>query len=172
MFEKREIMVYNGVSRDQIYPQICNFWRNQGFYVSQVSPYQIQGQSYYSKIGLKREFFLRLDEIDGNTHLDLMVNAKITDMGLIGGVAAAVIFLPVAAVAGAFSYTEYESDAKNLMGSFWNYVAQTTNVGGQYAPPQTPWTPPSQSEIMVTCEGCGALLPESWKACPYCGGQK
>lgn len=168
LFDKRDYRMYEGVKREQIYPQICDFWARQGFYVAQISPFHIQGQSYHQKIGLRREFFLRMDEHQNNTYIDLSFQAKITDEGLIGGAAAAVIFWPVALVGGVLSYKEYEDDARNLMGSFWVFVDQITNRRGTFAQaPPTP--PPPQPQDTIPCQGCGAILFKNWKACPYCG---
>ncbi len=168
MFEKRDYRMYQGVNREQIYPQICDFWARYGFYVAQLSPFQIQGQSYHQKIGLRREFYLRLDEHQDGTYIDLMFSAKISDEGMIGGIAAAVIFFPIALVGGALSYTEYENEAKNLMGNFWGFVDQITNQRGTYtnAPPIQPQP---QAQDTMPCPGCGAILLNNWKACPYCG---
>jgi hypothetical protein len=169
MFDKREYRMYKGVKRDQIYRQICDFWARQGFYVSQISPFQIQGQSYYQKIGLRREFYLRIDEHEDATYIDLSLSANITDEGLIGGAAAALIFLPVAVVGGALSYNEYETDARNLMGSFWGFVDNISKTNGVFTqPPGAPMPPPKTAPTMY-CPGCGALIPQNWKACPYCG---
>jgi len=170
MFEKRDYRMYEGVKREDIYQQICDFWTRQGFYVAQISPFHIQGQSYHQKIGLRREFFLRMDEHQNNTYIDLQLQA-ITDEGVIGGAAAAIIFWPVAVVGGALSYSEYENDANALMGSFWVFVDQITNKRGTFAhapqPPQPPQPQPQFYET-VTCQGCGAIIIKNWKACPYC----
>lgn len=160
--------MYEGVKKEQIYQQICDFWARQGFYVAQMSPFHIQGQSYHQKIGLRREFFLNMDDRQGATYIDLSFQAKITDEGLIGGAAATIIFWPVALVGGAVSYKEFEDDARNLMGSFWTYVDQITNKRGTFAQAPAP-PPPPQPQDTVPCQGCGALLIRSWKACPYCG---
>ncbi|UCE75034.1 MAG: hypothetical protein JSV56_04845 [Methanomassiliicoccales archaeon] len=169
MFEKREYRMYQGVSREAIYPQICDFWARQGFYVAQLSPFQIHGQSYHQKIGLRREFYLWIDERQGASYIDLQFNAKITDEGLIGGAAAAVIFWPVALVGGAVSYKEFEDDARNLMGSFWAYVDQIANKSGVTAAAPPPAAPQPQTQDTTPCKGCGAILIKTWKACPYCG---
>lgn len=179
MFEKRDYRMYKGVKREKVYPQICDFWSRQGFYVGQVSPFQISGESFHQNIGLRREFYLRLDEHEGDTYIDLQFRAKISDEGVVGGVAAAVIFWPVAVVGGALSYSEYEKDANNLMYSFWGYVDQITDQRGEaptgVAPTTPPAPPPGQrppSQDTEYCTECGALLPKEWKACPYCGKVK
>jgi hypothetical protein len=169
MFEKREYRMYKGVKREAIYQQVCDFWARSGFYVSQISPFHIQGQSYYQKIGLKREFFLRMDEHEDVTYIDLSVQAKITDEGLIGGVAATVLLWPVAVVGGALSYDQYENDAKALMGSFWGYVDSISKTTGVFTQPHGAPIPPHQAVPTMYCQGCGAIVPQTWKACPYCG---
>jgi hypothetical protein len=103
MFEKRDYRVYKGVKTDKIYPQICDFWTRQGFYVAQLSPFQIQGESYQSNIGLRREFYLHLNEQKDSTYIDITFRARVTDTGAVGGAAAAVIFWPAAVVGGALS---------------------------------------------------------------------
>ena len=173
MFEKHDCRIYKGVRRESIYQPVCDFWARQGFYAAQVSPFHIQGTSYYSKIGLRREFRLRLDEQGGDTYMDLQFSARITDEGLAGGAVAAVVFLPVAVVGGAISYGEYEEDANRLMATFWGFVDQQTRVAGQWSAPAQPppiqQPPQPQTVTMGACVGCGALIPASWKACPYCG---
>jgi hypothetical protein len=168
MFEKRDYRMYQNVKRGDIYTQVCDFWTGQGFYVAQISPFHITGESYHSKVGLKREFSLRIDEQEGGIYLDLEFKAKITDEGLIGGAAATIIFWPVALVGGAYSYTEYENDAQRLMGSFWSYVDGITNSRGAFAQAPPPPAQPPPQETMP-CLGCGAILFRHWKACPYCG---
>jgi hypothetical protein len=173
MFDRRDYRIYQGVNKDGLYPQICDWWARQGFYVAQIYPFHIQGSSYYSKIGLRREFNLRMDDRDGSTHFDLNLRASITDEGLVGGVAAAVLLWPVAVVGGALSYNEYEKDARNLMVAFWTFLDQISGTRGSMAPniPQPP-QPGSQNQTPhVSCKGCGALLPMEWKACPYCGSK-
>jgi hypothetical protein len=171
MFSKRECRVYIGVRREQIYAQTCDFWTRQGFFVAQVSPYNIQGQSYFSKIGLRREFYLTLGDNGNGTIADLTLNARISDEGMVGGAAAAVLFFPVAVIGGAMSYTEYESDAGRLISSFWFYMDQVARTPGAIAAVPVATVQPVQVVQVQNkpCIACGALLPESWKACPYCG---
>jgi hypothetical protein len=90
---------------------------------------------------LKREFFLTLNQQKEDTHVDLRVNAKITDEGMVGGVAAAVIVWPVALVGGALSYNEYEKDANTMIYNFWGFVNQLTDQEGSIPPG---WHPSGQ----------------------------
>jgi hypothetical protein len=142
MFEKRDYRVYKGVKRDKIYPQVCDFWSRQGFYVAQISPYQIQGESYHSNIGLRREFYLHMDEQNDSTFINVTFRARVTDTGAVGGVAAAVLFWPAAVVGGALSYTEYEKDANALLYNFWSYMDQVANQKGALPPGAAPPTHP------------------------------
>ena len=169
MFDKREYLVYKGVKSRDIYPQVCRFWSEQGFYVGQLSPFEIQGQSYHQRIGIRREFYLRMNESEGDSYIDLSLRAKVTTEGLFGGAVAAVIFWPVALAGGAISYYEYEKDTVNLLGSFWDYV---DNISGEVGTPVQavpPFSPPAYSTDSVSCSKCSALLPRHWRACPYCG---
>ena len=175
MFEKREFRFYKGVDREAVYRKVWDWWTARGFYVAQMAPYQLSGTSYYSKIGLRREVFLYINDIEDGTAIDMTMRAKITDEGAVGGVAvAALISLPLAAVGGAISYHEYEKDAKELMWYFWQYIDQETKVQGTWwVPPSTPPQPPEGLPKAETgpCGNCGALLPTDWKACPYCGNE-
>ncbi len=170
MFDKRDYRIYNGIKREDVYKDVCNFWSNQGFYVAQSAPYQVNGQSYHQKIGLRREFYVRLDQRGDDTIVDMTFRAAVTDEGLIGGVAAAVLFFPAALVGGAISYGEYEDDAKDLMGRFWQYLDQVTGKSGASTTATQPQTPPpaQPSQDIVTCLGCGAMMAQEWKACPFC----
>ena len=171
MFDLRDYRMYKGVKRSKIYPQVCDFWARQGFYVAQLSPFQVQGQTYQQKIGLRREFDLGMDEQDGNTYVYLNFRAQITDEGLIGGAAATIIFWPAAIVGGAVSYSEYQSDARNLIGSFWAFVDHITKKQGTIPqPPRAPTPPPEPEPPESTqCEKCGAFIITNWRVCPYCG---
>lgn len=173
--------MYRDVSRDEIYPKLGDFWTRHGFYVSQIQPYYLYGQSYQERIGLRREFYLFLEERDGDTYVNLHLFARITETGMVGGLAAAVIAWPVAIVGGAISYHEYEKDANSLMYYFWSFMEELTNKKSEIPtkPPEPPKTKqfteerPSTEKLEKlktnTCKKCGALLPKDWKACPYCG---
>jgi len=157
MFDKREIRPFPGVRRDDLWPKAWDWWSRQGFHLTQTGPYMFHGTSFYSRIGLRRELDLRLDEAGGTSTIDLSFRAQITEEGAIAGAVTAVILLPVALVGGAISYTEYETDARNLMLAFWQSLAGAA-VG------------PARPESLPTpCSGCGAALLPDWKLCPYCG---
>lgn len=159
MFEKREVRSLPGVRREEIWVKAWDWWSRQGFRVEQTGPYRARGSSFYGRIGLRREFALAIDEAGPNTNVDLSFNASLTDEGLVGGAVAAVLFFPVAVVGGAISYTEYETDAQNLMAAFWQYLFASAGRGPSSGVPVPP--PP--------CTGCGSALLPDWRVCPYCG---
>jgi len=169
MFDIRDHRMYKNVDRSKIYPMICDFWARQGFYVGQVSPFYIQGQSYHQKIGLRREFDIRIDEHEGDVYINLTFRATITDEGLAGGAAATIIFWPAAIVGGAVSYTEYEKDARNLIGTFWMFVDDITHKKGTLRRPPEPEEEEKPQPESTQCEYCGAFIITTWVVCPYCG---
>lgn len=171
MLDKRDYRIYQNVQPEQVYPQVCDFWARQGFYVGQISPFEIQGQSYLPRIGLRREFYLKLTDHNGDTSVDLYFRGKVTDEGLLGGAAATIIFFPVALVGGAISYSEFEKDARNIIGGFWSFIDRLTGVQNFIAAPP-PYIPPAASNGSTACTGCGAFLLNNWVSCPYCGQSK
>ena len=160
LFDKREVRSFTP-AREALWPMVWDWWARQGFQLAQTGPYRIHGSSFYGRIGLRREFDLAFDTDGKGSSVDLVFRARITDEGLVGGAVAAVLFLPVAIVGGAVSYTQYETDAQNLMAAFWQYVT-ALQVGGGAPPAIVP--PP--------CSGCGAALLPDWKLCPTCGTAK
>ena len=123
MFEKREIRFFPGTRRDDVWTKAWDWWGRQGFHLTRTGPYRFHGSSYYTRIGLRREFDVILDEASGGTNVDLTLNAQITEEGLIAGAVTAVLLLPVAVLGGAVSYSEYETDARNLILAFWQFLA-------------------------------------------------
>ena len=158
MFEKREVRSFPNLRREDAWTRSWDWWSRQGFRLTQTGPYRFHVSSFYSRIGLRREFDLVIDEVPGGSSLDLSFHAQITDEGVIAGAVTAVFLLPVAVLGGAVSYTEFESDARNLMLAFWQYLASppTTTSGAAVGMPSP-------------CSGCGSALLPDWKACPYCG---
>ncbi len=134
------------------------------------------GASYYSNLGLRREVEVRLSETNGALYVDLGFRARLTDEGAVGGVVAAVVFLPVAAVGGAISWSQYENDANNLMWNYWHFLWQTTGKPSQilavtplpFGTPYPIMSPASSAPAARACTKCGAGLAVDWKACPYC----
>ena len=176
MLEKRDYRVVSGVKAADVWPGTMDWWQRAGFAVYVVGPNHMTGASYYSKIGLRREIEVRLEEAHEALYVDVAFRARLTDEGAIGGVAAAVLFWPVAVVGGAFSWSEYESEANAMLASFWQFLYQSTGRPSQVlavTPPPfgTPVavTPPVPAPAAKVCGKCGAGLSSDWRACPYCG---
>ena len=159
MFEKRDVRFFPGLRRDEAWTKAWDWWGRQGFHLAKTGPYRFHGSSHYARIGLRREFDLIVDEVPGGSNLDLTFSAQLTDEGLIAGAVAAVFLLPVAVLGGAVSYTEYETDAQNLILAFWQFLSAGPGASRDQTTPAMP--PP--------CKGCGAALLPDWKVCPYCG---
>lgn len=157
MFEKREARFFAGTRRDDLWTKSWDWWARQGFHLTQTGPYRFHGSSYYARIGLRREFDLILDEASGGCNIDLSLNAQLTDEGMIAGAVTAVILLPVAVLGGAVSYSEYQTDARNVMLAFWQFLSSPGSSG------------PSAAAMPPPCKDCGSALLPDWKVCPYCG---
>ncbi|HLB67180.1 MAG TPA: zinc ribbon domain-containing protein [Thermoplasmata archaeon] len=162
MFEKREVRFLPGVRREDMWTMAWDWWARQGFQLTKTGPYRFHGASFYARIGLRRESDLIIDEASGGCTIDLSLRATLTQEGLIVGAVAAVLLLPVAVLGGAVSYSEYETDARNLSLAFWQYVS---------APPGAPSAGPAPV-MPPPCKGCGSALLPDWKVCPYCGRPK
>jgi len=162
MFEKREVRSFSGLRRDVVWAKSWDWWGRQGFHLTKTGPYRFHGSSYYSRIGLRREFDLIVDDLPDGCNVDLTLDAQITDEGLIAGAVTAVLLLPVAVLGGAVSYSEYETDARNLLVAFWQSLSSAPGVPA--ARPTQAMPPP--------CKGCGAALLPDWKVCPYCGRRR
>ncbi len=130
LFEKKEYRMYNGIKADRLYAPICDYWSKQGFSVSRMSPYRIQGETFDSQIGLRRKFAVNVHEHEGNTYMDIEVQAKATDLGLIGGVLVAIICWPIALIGGAVSYSKYDNEASEDLGMFLNYTDYVARAQG------------------------------------------
>ena len=130
MFDRREYRSFRGVRAEQLDPGVHDFWAKEGFSVVRASPWRIEGESFDSRIGLRRKFSLTMHEQEGTTYMDLQVQAKVTDLGIVGGVIVAVICLPIAAIGGLVSYHEYEKDAGLLNYRFWDYMGLVARSQG------------------------------------------
>lgn len=169
MFERREWRAFPGTRRNDLYRLCWDWWARSGFNIVAVGPYHLHGTSLYSRIGLRREVDLRLDEVSGVTHVELSFGAALSEEGVVGGAVATVLFWPVAVVGGALSYSEFENDARAMMNAFWYHLYEAAKQPGQrYAPPSSV-SEQGQHRADDVCEGCGASLAPGWKVCPYCG---
>ena len=161
MFEKREVRFVPGVRREAMWTKGWDWWVRQGFQLTQTGPYRCHGASFYARIGLRREFDLIIDDASDGCTVDLTFHATLTEEGLVVGAVTALLLLPVAVLGGAVSYSEYETDARNLILAFWQTVSPSPGASGSQAPAMPP-----------PCKGCGSALLPDWKVCPYCGRAK
>src|SRR3989454_9506524 len=121
MFEKRDVRSFPGLRRDEGWAKSWDWWGRQGFHLTKTGPYRFHGSSYYSRIGLRHEFDLIVDDIPGGCNVDLTLSAQITDEGLIAGAVTAVLILPGAVLGGAVAHSEDERDARNRTRRFWPF---------------------------------------------------
>jgi len=82
----------------------------------------MHGEHSRPRLGLRRVCDVWLRESGGSTIVDVSFRAEITTEGAVVGAAAAVIFLPVAVVGGAFSWAEFDSDANGMLNGFRQYT--------------------------------------------------
>lgn len=177
MLERREFRSYPKADREALWSKTWDWWVRAGFQLSNPAPYTIYGISWWSKIGMQREAWVRLDQAGETMHVDVTFAARITNEGMVGGAVAAVVFLPVAAVGGVLSYSEYEEDVRRMLWGFWSFLHTETGQPGWVTPvaygqptvpaPTVPAAPPA-----AVCAQCGAALQAGWKVCPYCGKAK
>ena len=157
--------MFKGIPVGHLYPAVCDFWSRKGFEVYEVVPLRLAGRSYHSKIGLRRKVEITLKEVDGDAHIDLEFRASIGGTGVVGGVVAAAIWLPLAVAGGAVSYVKYEDDAKKLIAGFWHHLETITDTRSL----PSGYPPAAAVTQTIPCTQCGRPLPYTWKACPYCG---
>src|SRR5947199_9942658 len=98
MFEKREVRSFSGLRRDVVWAKSWDWWGRQGFHLTKTGPYRFHGSSYYSRIGLRRECELIVDDLADGCNVDLTLDAQIRDEGLIAGAVTAVLRLALALV--------------------------------------------------------------------------
>lgn len=165
MLRKRDYRIFKGVPAAYLYPAAYDFWSRKGLEVYEVAPLRLAGRSYHTKIGLRRKVEITMTEVEGDTHIELEFRATIGSTGVVGGVVAAAIWLPLAVIGGAASYVKYEDDAKRLISSFWHHLETITDTRS-FPTVHPPVAPAPQT---IPCTHCGMALPQTWKACPYCG---
>jgi len=176
MLERRDYRAIPGVKAADVWAKVWDWWQRSGFALYHVGPNHFTGSSYYSKIGLTREIEVRLQEANEAVYIDVAFRARITEAGAVGGAAAAVLFLPLAVVGGALSWSEYDTEARALLANFWHYLWQLTGKPSQMlfatTPPfGTPYpvAPPPAPPAGRACARCGGGLAPEWRVCPYCG---
>lgn len=180
LFTKHEHRTLEELTKEQVMQAAGWFWRSRQFGVNYTSPYSVHCEQFYSKLGLRRSVDLYAVDEAKNVGVDINVSAELTDEGAILGAVGAVLILPVAAVVGAVSYVEYESDAQRMMNEFWIYLG---GFSKNPQPPLGPVSPPSWAQAQPTqavaepkpvyhtksCANCGVFVEEDSKFCKHCG---
>jgi hypothetical protein len=181
LFTKRDHRNITGITKEQVMNASGLFWRSRQFGVNFVSPYVMQGEQFYSKLGLKQSVVVTAMDEGAGTGIDLQISAGLTDTGTVVGVIGAIVVLPVAAAVGAVSYIEYENDAQRLMNEFWSYVHSYPKDAKPPPPAALPkWaegqqpaqTPPAASgKPPATCPKCAAPVDADSVFCKHCGAK-
>ncbi len=137
--------------------KVTSFWRQNQFNVTFPAPFQMHGEQFYTRIGLRRVADIWIYDQGNDVAVDLSFSATLGDTEAAVGVVGAVLLLPVTVLVGAVSYLDYEKDADQLINGFWNYM-------GPYSAPPEP--PPQQ---VINCSSCGTTLDWNSKFCKNCG---
>lgn len=180
LFTKHERHSFAGITKEQAMQAAGWFWRYRQFGVTYLSPYNLRGGQFYSRLGLRQSVDVWAVDDGPNVGIDLTFSAELTDEGAVVGVVGALLVLPITVAVGAVSYIEYENDAQRLMNEFWNYVS---NFPKNPQPPSGPspapsWsqgqplqatTPPVMAAAAKTCPSCNSVLDQDSKFCKHCG---
>ncbi|MDH4123769.1 MAG: zinc ribbon domain-containing protein [Thermoplasmata archaeon] len=167
LFTKREHRILTGVKKDKLVQSISNFWSQSQFGISFVGPFQIHGERLYSKIGLRQVVDIWIQDSGKNVMIDLMFSATLGDEEAVIGAIGAVVVLPVAVAVGAVSYLEYENEANNLVGSFWNFLTSIAVSGKGSISSPLPVQPAPL--IPISCPKCKATVDSDSQYCKKCG---
>jgi len=145
-----------------IHTHAFQWWNAAGFAVMETGPGQFRGLAA-SKWGLEREVNISVKDINGTTVVELRMKANVTTEGVLAGGIALVLLWPVAVVGGAYSYTKYESDALELMSSYWyslGAVAQMAPVNQRAEVIQTTAVPTEELGEMKAGHPGPAMIPQ------------
>jgi hypothetical protein len=121
MFEKWESKSYPHADATDLHRHAFQWWISTGFRVTETGPGEFRAVSA-SRWGLEREANIHIKDVNGTAIVEMRVKANVSTEGVLGGGLALVLLWPVAVVGGAYSYTQYEKDALDLMSAFWNTV--------------------------------------------------
>lgn len=125
-----------------------------------VSPYQVHGEQFYQRLGLRRTIDIWVSPVGEGSLVTAEISASLGDAEAAVGLIGAVVYLPLAVAVGAVSYLDYERDASSLMTSLWTYLV---TVEGQ---------PSKEGGGEVTrCSNCGILLDPDSRYCKQCGAR-
>ena len=154
LFNKTERRSFTGTTKEDIVSNVSAFWRSKGFNINFLSPFQVHVEGRQTKWGLRRVADLWISDAGDAVAVDINFSAALGDGEAALGVVGAVISLPVTAVVGAVSYTEYQKDAYDLINEFWHYM------GSRMA---------GEGSRKGTCAKCGGTIDEGSKFCMHCG---
>ena len=127
MFEKWESKSYPGVDAAALHKHAFSWRHGAGFRIMETGPGQFRAVSA-SRWGLEREATVTVKDVSGVAILELRFRANVTTEGVLAGGIALILLWPVAVLGGAYSYAKYETDALDLMASFWNSVGAVAQV--------------------------------------------
>jgi hypothetical protein len=158
LFTRRDQRVFQNMSKEELVTRASAFLKQAQFTVSFPGAYQLHAEQVYPKIGLRRVADVWVYESGNDVKVTLDISATLGDTEAAVGIIGAVLLLPVAVAVGAVSYMDYETDAANLMGSFWSYMYSAT-------------APTTQQFGTLRCGNCGLELDPDAKFCKRCGAQ-
>jgi hypothetical protein len=162
VFEKWESKTYPRVNAMTIHTHAFQWWNAAGFAVMETGSGQFRGLAA-SKWGLEREVNISVKDINGTTVVELRMKANVTTEGVLAGGIALVLLWPVAVVGGAYSYTKYESDALELVSSYWyslGAMAQMAPVNQRAEVIQTTAVPTEELGEMKAGHPGPAMIPQ------------
>jgi len=179
LFTKHEQRSIQGITKEQAMQAAGWFWRSRQFGVNFTSPYSAHCEQFYSRLGLRQAVEVFAADDGQNVAVNTSFSAELTDSGAVVGAVGAVLVLPLAAVVGAVSYVEYESDAQRLMNEFWSYLA---GFSKNPQPPAGPVPPPSWAQLQPqpqakpgyhtrSCPKCGVFVDDDARFCKHCGAK-
>jgi hypothetical protein len=162
MFEKWQSKTYPNTDATALHRHAFQWWNGTGFRVHEVGPGTFTATSA-SRWGLERQSEVTVKDVDGTAVVELRVRANVTTEGILGGGLALILVWPVAVIGGAYSVTQYEKEALDLMYSFWNSMGAVAGT----APVE------EREEVISTtavpAEEAGQVAPVATGAVPKVG---
>ena len=153
LFVRRERKAYKAPI-EGLSDKIHVFLEQAGFVIDNISISSMHGEQSFDKLGLKRTMDIWISDSEGLATVNVECSATLENSKAAVGLIGAVLMLPVAVVAGAVSYLDYDKDAEYLITSLWDYL--DTN---------------SMSISTKRCGNCGLELRPAARFCMRCGAQ-